>query len=84
MPLKATWIDGHRLPRAQPDPAYPNGVDVDVSAGRVQTCVTVLPYPAPRCGMYVVTCDACGLRTVVTTAGRPDDPRSLKVACKLH
>jgi hypothetical protein len=84
MTLKATWVDGHRLPRAKPDPEYPNGIDVDTSGGAVETCVTTLPYPAPRCGMYVVACDKCWMRVVVTTAGRIDDPRSLKVACKVH
>ncbi len=84
MTLKATWVDGHRLPRAQPDPAYPNGISVDLSEGAAKTCAIALHYPAPRCGMYIVSCDTCGKRVVVTTAGRPDDPRSLRVACKLH
>lgn len=68
--------------RHPPNPAFPEGMDVDLSQGSAATCSTNLPYPAKRCGFYVVTCEMCGLRVVVTTAGRPDDPRSLKVACK--
>lgn len=81
MALKVEWIDRCREPRCAPNPSYPNGIDVDSSFGAPATCSTDLPYPAKRCGLYVVTCEGCGIRVAVTTAGRPDDPRSLKVAC---
>ena len=81
MALSAKWIDRGREPRCPPDPAFPDGVDVDVSLGASLTCAIALPYPAQRCGIYVVTCDLCGFTVAVTTAGRPDDPRSLKIAC---
>ena len=82
MTLHATWIDREREPQCAPNPAYPMGVDLDVSDGAKQTCSMSLPYPAERCGVYVVECDVCGLRIAATTAGRPDDPRSIKLACK--
>jgi hypothetical protein len=81
---KVTWIDGHRLPRAPPDQQYPNGIDVDLSRGASVTCTRSLPYPAERCGMYAIVCERCGLRVAITTAGRIDDPRSAKLACKLN
>lgn len=80
--MKIEWIDSGREPQCAPNPDYPNGKDMDVSDGAAKTCFTELPYPAKRCGHYIVECETCGLRFGVTTAGRPDDPRSLKVACK--
>lgn len=76
-----TWVDGEREPQCAPNPAYPKGIDVDMSYGAAQTCYTELPYPARRCGAYHIECGKCGQRIAVTTAGRPDDPRSLKVGC---
>lgn len=81
MTLSIKWIDRHREPKCPPNPAFPEGVDVDVSDG-ARSCQTPLPYPAPRCGVYVVTCDVCGYAAGFTTAGRPDDPRSVRVPCK--
>ena len=82
--LKVEWIDDHREPKCAPNPAHPDGIDLDCSAGAVATCATELrPYPTPRCGFFLVTCDTCGQRIMITTAGRPDDPRSLKMACRL-
>lgn len=81
--LKVTWIDGGREPKCPPNPAYPDGIDVDACRPGEQGCVAALPYPAKRCGAYAVECPVCGAKTVVTTAGRPDDPRTVRVACKL-
>ena len=75
------WRDSGREPQCPPNPEYPNGIDLDVSMSG-QSCDVSLPYPAKRCGAYIVTCKLCGLTVAVTTAGRTDDPRSLKVACK--
>lgn len=80
--MKVQWIDQGRDPQCAPDPAFPSGMDADVSEGAAKTCTTALPYPAKRIGLYKVECPVCGLRVAITTAGRPDDPRSLKVACK--
>lgn len=82
MSLDAEWIDGKRWPKNRPDPRYPDGIDVDGSRGAAMNCFTQLPYPAKRCGHYLVTCDLCGQRAVVTTAGRKDDPRSVRIACR--
>ena len=81
MSLRAKWIDGGREPQVAPNPAFPNGIDIDQSAGAERACETALRYPAPRIGVHEVTCRVCKKRVLVTTAGRPDDPRSIKVAC---
>lgn len=82
MTFRITWHDAGREPQCPPDPAHPKGIDIDISLGAAQTCQTPLPYPAKRCGQYFIACETCGLTGVVTTAGRPDDPRSIRVACK--
>lgn len=84
MTLSVRWIDRHREPQAKPNPLYPNGIDLDISGGASATCRTSLPYPAKRIGYYFIKCETCGLTTVVTTAGRSDDPRSVNVACRGH
>lgn len=81
--FRIDWVDRGRKPRVMPNPDYPDGKDVDGSFGAEQTCTVNLPYPAPRCGEYWVTCQLCGQRRGCTTAGRPDDPRSFKIACKI-
>lgn len=81
--MKVTWHDAGRESQCAPNPQFPEGVDLDCSAGSPATCSTDLPYPAKRCGQYVVVCETCGQRAVVTTAGRADDPRSLKMSCQL-
>ena len=80
--LKVSWLDSGREPQCPPDPKYPDGVALDVSEGASETCETSLPYPARRCGMYTVVCPECGLSATLTTAGRPDDPKSVKVPCR--
>jgi hypothetical protein len=80
--FEISWIDRGDSPRHPPNPDYPNGIDFDCSKGAAQTCTVDLPYPAPRCGWYVVKCRICGSLNVITTAGRPDDPRSIKFACE--
>jgi hypothetical protein len=82
--LKVEWIDGNREPRCEPDPKYPKGIDLDVTQGQTTFCETNLPYPARRCGYFVVTCSLCELGVAITTAGRPDDPRSVKIPCRLE
>ena len=79
--FKIDWIDSYRKPQQKPNPLYPNGMDIDASAGAQVTCETALPYPAKQCGHFLILCRTCGQNIVVTTAGRPDDPRSLKIAC---
>lgn len=82
--FKLAWIDSGKEPSCEPDAAYPNGIDLDASDGAARACLVVLPYPAKRIGGYVIECLICGLRAACTTAGRADDPRSMKVACKTN
>lgn len=79
--MKVEWMDSGREPQCMPDPNYPDGKDLDAAFGAEKTCKVALPYPARRCGVYVLNCERCGLRVGVTTAGRPDDPRSVTLAC---
>lgn len=81
--LVAEWLDFEREPQCPPDPDYPNGKDVDAARGKTPCCRIEFACPAPRCGAWQVTCRLCGLTAMVTTAGRPDDPRSLTMACKI-
>jgi hypothetical protein len=78
--FKIHWIDRGEKPRLQPNPLFPLGKDLDLSQGR-EGCKDALPWPAPRIGYFVVECRRCGANAIITTAGRPDDPRSIKLAC---
>lgn len=81
--MKVEWLSDGRTAKCAPNPAYPEGVDVDAAEGRTG-CTVALPYPAPSCGMWFVECPVCGHTTLVTAAGRPDDPRSVRVPCKIQ
>jgi len=76
------WVDLEREPTQPPNPKYLDGIDLDLSKAATVTCRSALPYPAKRCGMYYVECRTCGTNAMVTTAGRLDDPRSIRLACK--
>lgn len=76
------WIDSGKEPQCKPDPAYPQGKDLVIAAGNVPSCMILLPYPAKRCGIYIVECNRCHTRVGCTTAGRTDDPRSMKIPCQ--
>jgi len=79
---KIEFLDSGRSPTCEPDPKYPNGMDVhEDRSAKGKTCKFDLPYPAPRCGAFVVECGACKKRVAITAAGRQDDPRSLTVVC---
>lgn len=72
---------GRGRAQCKSDPLYPKGKDIDISEG-APACKVALPYPAPECGVYVVTCKACGMKVALTAAGRPDDPISVTIPCK--
>lgn len=79
------WIDSGREPQCAPNPRYPEGIDLfDFFAddGR-RACKVELPYPAKRCGFYRIECRICRRVVGCTTAGRPDDPRSITMACAI-
>lgn len=78
--LIVEWHDSGKEPQCKPNPDYPNGKDLDVSNGN-KSCFRELPYPAKRIGHFIVECSKCGKRIAITTAGRPDDPRSVKIEC---
>ena len=82
--FRIQWIDRKREPQCPPNPDYPDGVDINSAmfAAPGPRCFTKLPYPARRCGTYVVECLTCGQNAAITTAGRPDDPRSLTIDCQ--
>jgi hypothetical protein len=82
MTLSVEWQDFGREPQEKPNPNYPEGIDIDATMGAERACSVALPYPAKRCGVFIVVCDVCGLSMAITTAGRPDDPRSVKMACR--
>lgn len=75
------WHDEGREPQCAPNPNYPHGIDIDIRRG-AKGCLSLLPYPAQRCGYYTVRCNTCGFAAVITTAGRPDDPISIALPCK--
>lgn len=81
MPHEVTWLDRGREPQCEPNPAFPLGIDLDCSGGAETSCKVSLPYPAKRCGVYFVKCLDCKRTVACTTAGRPDDPRSMKMPC---
>jgi hypothetical protein len=78
------WWDGGREPQCPPNPDYPEGIDIKLKPASVplNRCVAKLPYPALRRGAYIVECARCGATVAVTTAGRPDDPRSVEMECR--
>lgn len=82
MTLTVKWFDAGLEPKCDPDPAYPNGINVDLAGPAKPTCSTALPYPARRIGHFLVTCERCGFSAAITTAGRPDDPCAVRVPCK--
>jgi hypothetical protein len=83
MTFDVAFIDkGHKAVE-KPDPKYPDGTPVNLAPNAVvKTCCRNLPYPAPRCGFYVVTCRTCGFDAIISVAGRPDDPRTITLPCK--
>lgn len=80
--FSVVWHDHGCEPECQPDPNYPDGKDVVAVLNPIaKTCKVALDCPAKRCGHYLLQCFECGTRVAVTTAGRPDDPRSLTLEC---
>jgi hypothetical protein len=78
------WVDQHRVTTYPANPSYPRGSSIDVALDAPHACRVQLPYPAARCGMWVVTCRVCGYAIALTTAGRADDPCSVRVPCRGH
>jgi hypothetical protein len=76
---------GRGKAQCPPNPNYPNGVALDGADDPDKPfCTAELPYPAPECGMWFVKCEICSIKVMVTAAGRPDDPRSVKMNCDIE
>lgn len=83
MTIEVEFIDAGRKATEKPNPKYPDGITIDLAQSRlIKSCTRNLPYPAPQCGMYRVTCLTCKLSIVLTVAGRADDPRIITMPCK--
>ena len=81
-PIVANFISAGRKARCAPDPAYPSGIRVD-AAGDKPGCEVQLTYPAPCVGQWMIRCSICDASVIVTAAGRPDDPHTVKIPCNL-
>ncbi len=62
--------------------AHPAGVDLDLALDATETCHTRLPSPAGAPGAWLVWCPICDLQLRCAARGRPDDPRSVRFACR--
>ena len=77
------YPSGRGKSQCPPNPEYPAGIDLRAPmAPGAPHCTIKLPYPAPECGQWLVECAACELSVLITAAGRPDDPKSVTVACQ--
>jgi hypothetical protein len=72
---------GRGKARCAPNTDYPHGIAIDGATPGAPTCMATLPYPAPECGCWLIECDDCDLRLMVTAAGRADDPVSVRFDC---
>jgi hypothetical protein len=79
--ITVEFISHKRKAQCAPNPAYPNGIDLDLTDGAKVACLADLPYPAECCGVLIVRCQKCGSGHAITTAGRTDDPKSVKLPC---
>jgi hypothetical protein len=80
--LTAVFTPDGRQPTQPPNPAYPNGMDIDVRPDE-PGCSIELTHPTKGCGVWVVACSICGIRVAITTAGRVDDPARVRIPCKV-
>lgn len=80
--FKISWIDSGRDPTCDPDPQFPHGRVIVMAPPGERSCAINVPYPAPRCGSYLIVCERCGMSVGVTAAGRTDDPRRIIIPCK--
>ena len=80
--IEVTFLSHHRKPQCAPDPKHPNGIDLDLTDGAAVACLAELPYPAECCGVLIIHCKTCDYSAAITTAGRIDDPRTVKLPCK--
>jgi hypothetical protein len=82
--IEVEFLSHNRKAKVAPNPAYPDGMEIDLSKGATVACFADLPYPAECCGILFVRCRKCGANAAITAAGRADDPRRVKLACRSH
>jgi len=80
--MRVKFLSRNRKAQCQPNPAYPNGIDLD--CGERPACKADLPYPAPCVGLWYVECKLCHTNAAITAAGRPDDPKSVMIPCRMN
>jgi hypothetical protein len=85
----AKWLDGGRPPQVEPNPEFPDGIDVVIPRGETDSqkmCRADIPYPPPHknIGQWLLTCSLCGFKIMMTAASRPDDPKSVTFPCAKH
>jgi hypothetical protein len=81
--IKVRWASRGGKARSPANPAYPDGVVADLTAGQKLHCPVPLPYPAKEVGTWLISCETCGYTAAVTAAGRRDDPREARLPCRL-
>jgi hypothetical protein len=69
-----------RKAKCPPNLRYPNGTHIDL--GTRPACLVSLPYPAPRCGWFLLDCPVCHENLLVTVSGQRDDPCSVMLPCR--
>jgi hypothetical protein len=74
---------GRGKAKCEPNPNFPHGIEIVCPPNTPVSCKVALPYPAPECGMWSVVCTTCQCRLFVTAAGRPDDPVSVFLPCRI-
>jgi hypothetical protein len=85
MTHKISWVQRSNKPaQCPPDEDYPYGIAINIAGSNMPACEIKLDYPAPGVGSWVIVCETCGYKTVVTAAGRPDDPTKIRVPCNPH
>jgi hypothetical protein len=72
---------GRGAAQCEADPNHPDGIEIDMSKPHKPSCLVVLPYPAPECGLWMIRCGVCAKSLIVTAAGRRDDATSVRMAC---
>ena len=78
-----TWTSYGYESTEPSNPDYPHGISVDGTNGKPVYCVITLPYPAKEPGFHGCVCKLCGFSIAITAVGRADDPKQVKVPCKL-
>lgn len=80
--IRLLWRpSGRGKAQCAPNPDYPEGIHVDITEGKLPYCLVEPPYPAPECGLWLIECDRCEYSLAITAAGRPDDPRTVRIPC---